>query len=55
MSVEFKYAMIGILIGSVIALAAVCVYQGAVIAAQRELIVEMYRFIQAGCPVSMIH
>ncbi len=55
MSVEFKYAVVGVLIGATVALAVVCIYQGLVIAAQREVIVEMYRYIHAGCPTAILH
>jgi hypothetical protein len=45
---------IGLLLATVIFLTYVDVRQAQVVEAQRHLLVNMYRFIQAGCPFSQL-
>jgi len=55
MSKWFKRVGVGVLVASVVFLLYVDVKQAQVIQAQRHLIVEMYQFIVAGCPVSQLN
>lgn len=55
MSKWFKRVGVGVLVAAVVFLLYVDVKQAQVIQAQRHLIVEMYQFIVAGCPVSQLN
>lgn len=51
----FHRFVLAVLVGAVIGLLYVNWYEAQVIQAQRHVIYEMWDFIQAGCPTSMLH
>jgi hypothetical protein len=52
---KFKNVLIGVLALGVVVLAGVAIYQRLVINQELKLIIEMYQFIQEGCPFSQLH
>lgn len=42
---------LGLLIGAVLGLTALNIYESHIIAAQRHLLVEMFYFLQQSCPI----
>ncbi len=46
---------IGLLIGAVIGLTALVVREGQIIQLQRNLIIDLWQFIQAGCPTPILN
>jgi hypothetical protein len=52
MSLTFYKVTTAILTVGIVLLAAVCVFDMFVISQQRLLIVDMYKYIQAACPIS---
>jgi len=55
MSDKFKTVLIGILGTSCVVLIGVTIYQRLVMNQILHVAVQMYQFIQAGCPSSQIH
>jgi hypothetical protein len=52
---NYTWIAVGLLIGALIGMTALFVREAQIIQTQRHLILEMFRFIQAGCPVSQLN